>query len=54
MLIATVQPNDPSKPHGGGMDCPTQPRAAPTGLKNIRRDIFGYRHGTPTGFGISQ
>jgi len=54
MFIATVQSNDRSKPHRGGMDCPTQPRAAPTGLGNILMDIVGYRHVTPTGFGISR
>jgi hypothetical protein len=52
MFIATVQSNDRSKPHRGGMDCPTQPRAAPTGLGNILMDIVGYRHVTPTGFWI--
>ena len=54
MFIATVQSNDRSKPHRGGMDCPTQPRAAPTGLGNILMDIVGYKHVTPMGFGISR
>src|ERR1035437_3496974 len=54
MFVAAVRSHDPSKPHRGGMDCPTQPRAAPTGLRNILMDIFGYKHATPTGFGISR
>ena len=54
MFVAAVRSHDPSKPHRGGMDCPTQPRAAPTGLGNILMDIFGYKHATPTGFGISR
>ena len=49
MFIATVQSHDRSKPHRGGMDCPTQPRAAPTGLGNILMDIVGYRHVNPYG-----
>src|SRR5450759_1545040 len=52
MFIATVQSNDRSKPHRGGMDCPTQPRAAPPGLGNILMDIVGYRYVTLMGFGI--
>src|SRR5450759_3774845 len=32
MFIATVQSNDRSQPQRGGMDCATQPRAAPMGL----------------------
>src|ERR1035437_5545260 len=52
MFIATVQSNDRSQPQRGGMDCATQPRAAPAGLGNILMDIVGYRHVTPTGFGI--
>ena len=54
MFIATVQSHDRSKPHRGGMDCPTQPRAASTGLGNILMDIVGYKHATPMGFGISR
>ena len=54
MFVATARSHDPSQPHRGGMDCPTQPRAAPTGLGNILMDIVGYRHVTPTGFGISR
>jgi hypothetical protein len=54
MFIATVPSHDSSQPHRGGMDCPTQPCAALTGLGNILMDIVGYKHGTPTGFGISR
>ena len=54
MFVAAVRSHDPSKPHRGGRDCPTQPRAASTGLGNILMDIFGYKHATPTGFGISR
>src|SRR5450759_3378304 len=53
-MFVAVRSHDPSKPHRGGMDCPTQPRAAPTRLGNILMDIFGYKHATPTGFGISR
>jgi len=51
MFIATVQSNDRSKPHRGGMDCPTQPGAALTGLGNILVDIVGYKHVAPMGLG---
>ncbi len=54
MFIATVQSNDRSKPHRGGRDCATQPHAAPMRLGNILMDIVGYKHATPTGFGISR
>jgi hypothetical protein len=36
------------------MDCATQSHAAPMGLGNILMDIVGYKHATPTGFGISR
>jgi len=54
MVIATVPSHDPSQPHRVGMDYPTQPGAAPTGLGNILMDIEGYKHGTPTGFAIAR
>ena len=54
MFVATARSDDPSQPHRGGMDCPTQPDAAPTGLGTILMDIVGYKHVTPTGFGISR
>jgi hypothetical protein len=52
MFIATIQSDDRSQPHRGGMDCPKHPHAAPMGLDNILVDIAGYKHGTPTGLGF--
>lgn len=50
MVIATVPFHDPSQPQRGGMDCPTKPRATPTGLRNFFLYIDGYKHVTPMGF----
>ena len=50
MCIATAPSHDPSQSHRGGMDCPMQTCAAPSGLENIFMDISGYKHGTPSTF----